>query len=175
MCADRRVDLVEEGYDVAIRAGQLGDSTLIARRVGSIRSLLVAAPGYLEQRGTPASPAALEAHDCIAFGDAQGVRWTLQRGSRSVEVSVRARLVVNDFDMLREAAGVGLGITSMPDYLCIEDLRAGRLRPVLEDWRPPAIPVHAVYPSVRHLSAKMTAFLDLVRDRLRLSSDEPQS
>jgi DNA-binding transcriptional LysR family regulator len=138
MCADRRVDLVEEGYDVAIRAGQLGDSTLIARRVGSIRSLLVAAPGYLEQRGTPASPAALEAHDCIAFGDAQGVRWTLQRGSRSVEVSVRARLVVNDFDML-------------------------------------AIPVHAVYPSVRHLSAKMTAFLDLVRDRLRLSSDEPQS
>jgi DNA-binding transcriptional LysR family regulator len=175
VCTDRRVDLIEEGFDLALRAGLLGDSSLIARRLGHIRSVLVAAPAYLERRGVPASPADLEKHDRIVFGGHQGIHWKLQRAARLVEVTVPARLTVNDFDMLREAAGEGLGIAALPDYLCVQDIESGRLKRVLEDWSAPSRPVHAVYPSTRHLSAKVTAFLEVVRERLRLSADEPRA
>jgi DNA-binding transcriptional LysR family regulator len=174
VCTDRRVDLIEEGFDLALRAGQLGDSSLIARRVGHIRTVLVAAPDYLERRGVPASPAELEKHDCIVFGGTPGNERTFRQGHRLVEVTLQARLVVNDFEMLREAAAEGLGIAAIPDYLCAADIEAGRLQSVLEDWHLPDRPVHALYPSTRHLPAKVAAFLDVIRERLRLSSAEAQ-
>src|SRR5262249_36161764 len=137
-CTDRLVDLVEEGFDLAIRAGRLADSALVARRLGGIRRLVVASPGYLRRHSAPASAADLEAHSCILFAVGQeGRSWRLESGGRSAEVRVGVRLCVNDYEMIREAARAGLGVALIPDYLCEEDLRAGRLRRLLRGWSSP--------------------------------------
>jgi DNA-binding transcriptional LysR family regulator len=164
VATDRQVDLVEEGFDLAIRAGVLADSTLIARPLGSIRRLLVAAPGYLKQHGQPKVPADLEKHACLVFAAAPApVQWTLRSQGRAVKVAAHARLAGNDFELLREAARTGLGIASLPEYLCTDDFARGRLRPVLGKWCTDVTPVHAVYPTTRHLSPKVITFVELVR------------
>ncbi|HZI08323.1 MAG TPA: LysR substrate-binding domain-containing protein [Archangium sp.] len=166
VCTDRSVDLVEEGFDVAVRAGRLADSSLIARKLGDIARVVVAAPNYLEQRGVPKSPKDLERHDCLVFGAGmEGNVWTLHSGSRSVQVSVRARLVVNEPDMLRAVALGGAGVTILPTLLNAADLTAGRLRRILPDWSSSGAPVHAVYPGSRHHSPKVMAFVDFLRER----------
>jgi DNA-binding transcriptional LysR family regulator len=163
---DRRVDLVAEGFDLAVRAGRLTDSTLVARRLGSIDRVVVASPAYLEARGAPRSPGELEEHDCLLFGGGrEGSVWALQSGSRTVEVPVRSRLVVNDYDMLHEAALAGSGVALLGTFGCASDLSAGRLQRLLPDWSSPGTPVHAVYPSTRHRSPTVTAFVDLLRER----------
>lgn len=164
-CTDRAVDLLEEGFDVAVRAGRLSDSSLIARRLGDIDRVVVAAPSYLEARGTPRSPRELEKHDCVLFGGhLEGTTWALSSGSRSVEVPVRARLVVNEPDMLRAVTLAGAGIALLPDLNYTEDLTAGRLRRILPDWSSSGSPVHALYPSTRHRSPKVMAFVDFLRE-----------
>lgn len=166
VCTDRQVDLVAEGFDVAVRAGRLSDSTLIARRLGSIERVVVASPAYVEAHGAPRRPADLERHDCLVFGGGrEGNLWSLQSGSRSVTVPVRARMVVNDFDMLHAAALAGSGVTMLNAHTCAEDLAAGRLRRILPGWNSPGTPVHALYPGSRHLSPKVSAFVDFLRER----------
>jgi DNA-binding transcriptional LysR family regulator len=168
-CTDRRVNLVEEGFDVAIRAGALDDSTLIARNLGAIKRVLVAAPGYCRRHGTPSTPADLARHACISFGaGSRSNIWTLHAGEHEVEVKISPRLTVNDYEMVRDAARAGLGIAWMPRFLCAADLRAGRLRQVLPKWCSAEVPLHALYPTARHLSPKVAAFIDLVRDKLTL-------
>ncbi|MDB4968823.1 MAG: Transcriptional regulator, LysR family [Myxococcales bacterium] len=169
VATDRQVDLVEEGFDLAIRAGALADSTLIARPLGQVRRLLVASPAYLKKSGQPKAPADLEKHACLVFAAAPSpARWTLRRDGKSVKVSTPARLVVNDFELLREAARSGLGIATLPEYLCKEDFARGRLRAVLPAWCTEETPIHAVYPTTRHLSPKVIAFVDVVRARFSL-------
>jgi DNA-binding transcriptional LysR family regulator len=166
VCTDRSVDLVEEGFDVAVRAGRLADSSLIARKLGDIARVVVATPEYLEQRGVPRSPKDLERHDCLVFGAGmEGNVWTLHSGSRSVQVSVRARIVVNEPDMLRAVALGGAGVTLLPTFLNAADLNTGRLRRILPDWSSPGAPVHAVYAGSRHHSPKVMAFVDFLRER----------
>ncbi|MFY0530063.1 LysR substrate-binding domain-containing protein [Archangium gephyra] len=166
VCTDRSVDLVEEGFDVAVRAGRLADSSLIARKLGDIARVVVASPDYLEERGVPRSPKDLERHDCLVFGAGmEGNVWTLHSGSRSVQVSVRARIAVNEPDMLRAVALGGAGVTLLPTLLNAADLTTGRLRRILPDWSSPGAPVHAVYPGSRHHSPKVMAFLDFLRER----------
>ena len=166
VATDRQVDLIDEGFDLAIRAGVLADSTLIARPLGSVRRLLVASPGYLKRSGQPKAPADLEKHACLVFAAAPArAHWTLRSKGRSVKVAAPARLVVNDFDLLREAARSGLGIASLPAFLCREDVARGRLRPVLPAWCTEETPLHAVYPSTRHLSPTVIAFVELVREQ----------
>lgn len=164
---DRVVDLIEEGFDIAVRAGRLADSTLIARPLGVMRSYIVASPAFLAEHGTPASPEDLARTDCVAFG---GVReptiWRLQADGKTTPFKIRARFVVNDFDMVQEAALGGLGVAMLPIFRCIDDLRAGRLVRLLREWCSPDIPMHAVYPSTRHLSPKVSAFLDHIRDKM---------
>jgi DNA-binding transcriptional LysR family regulator len=170
-CTDRQVDLVEEGFDVAIRAGQLGDSTLVARNLGSIKRVLVAAPSYCKRNGTPRTPADLAKHACITFAPgATPNLWTLHAGGKKVEVRVTSRLNVNDFEMIRDAARAAIGIAWMPEVLCAEDLRTGRLRQVLADWCSAETPVQALYPTARHLSPKVVAFIELVREKFRLQT-----
>jgi DNA-binding transcriptional LysR family regulator len=170
VCTDRRVDLVEDGFDVAIRAGALADSTLIARSLGSIRSVLVAAPSYLKRNGQPRTPRQLERHTCISFGVGAAPNvWPLHAADEKVELRVAPRFIVNDAEILRDVAVAGIGIALMPSIIGADDLRAGRLRRVLPRWSSAATPLHAVYPTARHLSPKVVAFLDLVRERLRLS------
>jgi DNA-binding transcriptional LysR family regulator len=166
VCTDRRVDLVAEGFDVAVRAGVLTDSTLIARKLGSIERVVVASPAYLEAHGTPRRPADLERHDCLVFGAGrEGNVWALQSGSRSVSIPVRARLVVNDFDMLHAAALEGAGVTMLGVHVCGEDLATGRLVRILSGWNSPGTPLHALYPGGRHVSPKVSAYVDFLRER----------
>lgn len=167
VCTDRVVDLLHEGFDVAVRAGHLTDSTLIARNLGVLRSYLVAAPAFLQQSGAPTSPEELERLDCVVFGAAaERARWQLYADLRAVTVDVKARLVVNDFDFVEQAAFSGLGVAMIPAFRCVEALRSQRLLRVLPAWSSPEIPVHAVYPSARHLSPKVKAFVEHLRESM---------
>ncbi|RKH73240.1 LysR family transcriptional regulator [Corallococcus aberystwythensis] len=165
LCTDRAVDLMEEGFDLAVRAGRLPDSSLMARRLGDIEWLVVASPGYLQARGAPKTPADLAKHDCLFFGKSvQGNVWTLHAGGRSVDVKVSGRLVVNEPDMLRAVTSLGAGVALIPGQQCIEDLASGRLQRVLPDWSSAGAPVHAVYPPTRHHVPKVMAFVEVLRE-----------
>ena len=166
-CTGRVVDLIEERFDLGIRAGALADSTLVARSLGTVRWFLVATSMYLKRRGRPKSPDDLKTHDCLLFGAgavSSGVR--LQNGEQSAQVTVTPRMIVNDFDILRAGANAGLGITILPAFYCVEDLRARKLERVLHDWSVPATPIHVVYPSTRHISQKVQAFVDYLQRRM---------
>jgi DNA-binding transcriptional LysR family regulator len=161
VCTDRLVNLVEESFDVAIRAGALSDSTLIVRNLGTVEQLLVASPRYLRERGRPRSPDALAKHDCLVFNVGSEPRiWRFTRGDEAREVRAAGALSVNDLDILHNAATGGIGMTMLPAFRCADDLRTERLERVLPDWELPATPIHLVYPSGRHLSAKVKALLD---------------
>jgi DNA-binding transcriptional LysR family regulator len=161
VCTDRLVNLIEEGFDVAIRARALADSTLIARSLGQVGALMVAAPAYLDQRGRPREPKELAKHEAVVFS-AGGDRghWKLRLKGRAVEIEVQPRLVVNDFDTLQEAVGAGLGVGLIPAFRCADDLRDRSLEQILPDWTIAETPIHAVYPSSRHLSPKIRAFVE---------------
>lgn len=163
---DRPVDLVEEGYDLAIRIGILSDSSLIARRLAPNRRILCAAPSYIEEQGAPQSPEALAAHFCLLYSyQASGDHWRLlgPDGERQVQVSGRLRL--NNGEAICAAAVAGLGIAYLPTFIAGSDLRAGRLVPVLPDWMDDGLgAVHAVYPASRHLSPKVRVFIDYLTE-----------
>ena len=166
-CTGRAVDLVEERFDLGIRAGALSDSSLIARSLGSATWFLVATPAYLKKRGRPRSPDDLKQHDCLFFGagiDGAGVR--LEGADGSVRIELAARLMVTDMDVLYAVAMAGLGIALLPGFRCVEELRARRLERVLADWSAPSTPVHVVYPSTRHLSPKVRSFVDHLQERM---------
>jgi DNA-binding transcriptional LysR family regulator len=166
-CTSRAVDLVEERFDVAIRAGALADSTLVAKNLGRAVWFLVATPAYLKRRGRPRSPDELEKHDCMFFGtgiDVVTVR--LERENRSEQVALSARMVVTDMDVLRDAVNAGLGIGLLPAFLCLEGLRARRLERILREWSFPPTPVHVVYPSTRYVSPKVKSFVDHLQQRM---------
>jgi DNA-binding transcriptional LysR family regulator len=165
-CTGRTVDLIEERFDVAIRAGALGDSTLIARSLGKVRWFLVGTPAYLKKQGRPRSIDDLKRHDCILFGTTPGgAALRLQRGDKTAQVAPPARLMVNDFDLVHAAALAGLGLALLPAYLCLDDLRGKRLERVLRDWEAPSVPVQVVYPSARYISPKVKTFVDHLQER----------
>lgn len=167
LCTGRAVDLVEERFDLAIRAGTLADSTLIARSLGRVDWFLVATPAYLKRRGRPRSPEDLKKHHCLFFGaslDAVSVR--LDKGDRSVQVAPSPRMIVTDMDILYAGTSAGLGISLLPAFRCVEDLRARRLERVLRDWNVPSTPVQVVYPSIRHVSPKVKSFVDHLYERM---------
>jgi DNA-binding transcriptional LysR family regulator len=161
VCTDRMVDLVEEQFDVAIRASRLKDSTLVARPLGVLANVLVASPRYVAAHGQPRQPKDLVKHACLVFGGGPDRgHYRLTRKGREEEVTVRGRLVANDFDLLHEAAKDGLGVAMLPYPRVQDDCRSSRLMRVLPEWNAPAFPIHAVYPSTRHLSPKVRAFVD---------------
>ncbi|HEX3697015.1 MAG TPA: LysR substrate-binding domain-containing protein [Polyangia bacterium] len=165
-CTGRTVDLIEERFDVAIRAGVLGDSTLIARSLGKVRWFLVGAPAYLKKHGRPRAIDDLKQHDCIMFGTASsGAALRLQRGDRAAHVEPPARFMVNDFDLVHAAALAGLGVALLPAYFCLDDIRTKRLERVLGDWEAPPVPVHVVYPGARYVSPKVKTFVDHLQER----------
>jgi len=166
-CTGRTVDLVEERFDLGIRAGTLADSTLIARSLGAAKWLLVASPQYLKRRGRPRAPEDLKKHDCMSFGAGQsGTVLRLDGGDRSVQINLSLRMLVSDFDVLYEATAAGRGIALLPAFRCVEDLRARRLERVLRDWSAPPTPMHVVYPSTRHVSPKVKSFIDHLHERM---------
>jgi DNA-binding transcriptional LysR family regulator len=161
LCTGRPVDLVEERFDIAIRAGVLADSTLIARKLGAITWHLVATPGYLKKRGRPRSPGELAAHDCLLFGaGTTTMQLHLERDGETTSTAIHAHMLVGDMDILATVVTAGLGIALLPAYRCTEELRARRLVRVLPEWSAPATPIHILYPSTRHLSPKVTSFVE---------------
>jgi DNA-binding transcriptional LysR family regulator len=160
-CTGRVVDLIDERFDVAIRAGALSDSTLVARPLGAARWFLVATPAYLKKRGRPKSPEDLKAHECLLFGTAQNATTLrLQKGDGWAQVSLSPRLLVGDMEVLNASALAGLGIALLPAFLCVAELRARKLECVLRDWEAPPSPMNVVYPTARYVSPKVKAFVD---------------
>lgn len=165
--ADRMVDLVEEGYDMAIRITRPRDSSLIYRRLATTRLLLCAAPDYLARRGAPAEVADLARHDIIAYAYAPGGdTWHFDTPAGERSVTVRPRLRANNGETCRAAALAGLGITQQPDFLVAEYLAGGRLLEVLPDLGSRELGIYAVYPSRKHLSLKVRALADYLAECL---------
>jgi len=163
--SDRLVDMVEEGYDVAIRITREPSPALIARRLGQARITLCAAPSYLAARGTPRTPQDLEQHDCLGYSYwASGNQWPLQGPGGETRVTVNSVLQANNGDVLREAAIAGMGVILQPDFLLEDALADGRLVRVLPEWDVPAIGIFAVYTSRSHLAPKVRSFIDYLVD-----------
>lgn len=168
--SNRRVDLLEEGFDLAVRAGTLPDSGLVARRVGHAGARLFAAPSYLRRRGTPRQPADLAGHDLLEGSPvATASSWTLRHDGdgRSEHIEARFRLLANDTPTLQAAAVDGLGIASLATFAAAPDVAAGRLRPVLPAWSTRQLEINALFPSFKSLSPALRAFVDLVAERLQ--------
>lgn len=159
----RRVDLVTEPYDVAIRMGELRDSNLIARLLARLSVQVYASPRYLELSGEPEHPADLARHECLGFPKAG--TWTLHRGQETVEVTVGGRFLVNSVGMFRRLATLDQGVALMPDEIATEDVAAGRLRRILPDWQGKSTPVYALT-ETRLLPAKTQRFIEFLQERL---------
>jgi DNA-binding transcriptional LysR family regulator len=158
---DRNLGLVEQGLDVAMRIGPLEDSTLLARRVGEVRRILVASPAYLAKRGTPRKPADLATHDTI-FGTTRSEpsEWRFGQPKRTTVVRLSPRLLVNDVETRLVAVRAGQGITRVLSYQVSEELEAGSLIRLLTAFEPTPLPVHLVAPSRGYKAPKVRAFLD---------------
>ncbi len=164
---DRMVDLVEEGFDVGVRIAQLADSSLVARHLAPNRSVLSAAPAYLDVRGAPRDIDELEDHACLIYSyQATGETWRLTGPGGARRLNVSGPFKVNNGDAILAAALGGLGIALLPCFICGDDLRAGRLVRVLPDWGLASdSAVSAVYPAARHLSPKVRVFVDFLVER----------
>jgi DNA-binding transcriptional LysR family regulator len=164
----RELDLVHEGFDLAIRSGPLPDSRLVARPLGSFDYGLFASPGYLRAHGQPAEPAELDRHELVFFsGGTVKAGWTLYHPQRETPVAVKAaaRLRVNAGTGVRSSLLRGLGIGQLPWVMADDAVTQGLLEPVLGPWAPAPVAVHAVYPSNRYLTPKVRAFIDLALER----------
>ena len=159
--ANRVVDLVGEGIDLAIRAAELKDATLVARRFLPFTVDLWASPGYLAQRGTPRAPAALDGHDCLVFSRLARQRLRLSDGRQNAELPSNGRISVDDMETLRAFVLQGAGIGTLPDFLCHAHARERKLVRVLPKWTFTAGALSFVYPSQPFVPAKVRAFIDL--------------
>jgi DNA-binding transcriptional LysR family regulator len=164
---DRRVDLIEEGVDLAVRIGHLQDSSLIARKLFDVHMVVCASPQYLAAHGEPRSPVELRDHDCLVYSnlpEPETWRWQEPDGSRQ-RVDLNPVMRASSGDFLANAAAHGLGIVIQPTFLAAEAIRRGNLVPVLEHVQWPASPAYAVYPPTRHLSYRVRAFIDFLAER----------
>jgi len=168
--SDRLTDLVEEGYDLAVRIGQLESSSLVSRRLSTARLILCAAPSYLAEAPRLNEPQDLIAHRVLAYSLlSSGDVWSFQAMAaphQKQTVRVIPRLHTNNGDTCRAAAVDGQGIILQPDFLVEKDLQAGRLVELLPSWQTTELGVYAVYPSRRYLSAKVRLLVDYLADRL---------
>lgn len=168
--SNRIVDIVHEGFDLAIRVGKLPDSSLAARKIGDLAYGLFASPAYLAKAGRPASPQDFSQHQLIFFsGGSHRSGWSLSKGAVTEKISPQGRLIVNNSFVVKDTLLSGLGIGLLPFMIVKDELKQGRLEVVLSEWKSPDIPVHAVFPSTRYLTPKVRAFIDLaIRDFERI-------
>lgn len=171
--SDRMVDLVEEGLDLAIRIGASASQALIARRIGETQVICCASPAYLRRHGAPATPADLAGHRCLGYSYLAARDLWRFRDTGGVEQPVRIAGPVhaNNGRFLAELAVAGTGIAFEPDFIVGDDIRAGRLVQLLPEFAPPTSPIYAAYPSRRHLSAKVRAFVEFLAERF--ATDAP--
>lgn len=163
---DAVVNIVDEGFDLAIRFGALADSSLIARRIAPSFRVLCAAPSYLARRGQPVQPADLAKHDCVVFGEHPSRDWHFQRENQGASVRVNPAYITNDGETAQSLALAGAGIVQKSIWDVGDDLGTGRLVRVLPGYVIPAAPLHAVYANAQHLAPKVRRFVDFCVDEL---------
>ena len=162
--SDHFVDLIGAGLDLAIRIGNLGNPNLIARKIGETHLVTCASPAYLKQHGTPAHPDDLAGHNCFTYAySAVKDHWRFRDSAgRIIEARVSGSIHTNNGEMSVAIAEQGVGITLEPDFMVAPGIAAGRLQRILAGFTPPASAIYAVYPSRRHLSAKVRTFVDFL-------------
>jgi len=170
--SEHRIDIVAEGFDVAIRvADHLEDSALVARRIGSVRMVICASPAYVARRGLPETPHDLAHHNCLRLSPVRR-EWSFRVGRRPVLVPVSGSLITDNIAVLRQAALNGIGLARMPISFVAAELESGRLRRVLPDLALGEMNVFLLHPYRRHMPQKVRAFVDHVAQRFRSASEE---
>jgi len=164
---DRRVNLIDDNFDMAIRIGRLTDSSLIARRLFDMRAVIAASPNYLHTHGEPRSPQDLKDHRCLVYSNLDDPDTWAYEGpdGEKGSVSVNRSMLASSGDFLCNAAAHGMGIVIQPTFIAAQAIRAGNLVPILTDYRIPLTPAYAVYPPARHLSYRVRAFIDFLAER----------
>jgi DNA-binding transcriptional LysR family regulator len=164
---DRQIDLLTEGFDLAIRIANLPDSSLIARRLAPIQTVMCASPAYLERMGTPQSPQELIHHRCLIYNLISNFEnWDLyDTKEQLVRTKISPYLKASNGDFLRDAAVAGLGIVLMPTFIVYKEIANGALVPLLTEYRSSPLAVYAIYPQTRHLSQRVRAFVDFLVKR----------
>jgi DNA-binding transcriptional LysR family regulator len=163
--SDRIVDLVGEGFDVALRIGALRDSSLVARRIAPVHAAVVASPAYLEKHGTPLSPEDLSRHECLLYSGATTPEWRFRAGKRWIAVRAQGRLRSDNGQALVNWAIAGLGVAALPAFECGEAVRAGQLTALLTEFPMPETALHVVRPPGPYTSRKVRALIDAAVER----------
>ena len=164
---DQRIDLLSEGVDLAIRAGELKDSTLIAKKAGSACFALYASPKYLKAKGTPTHPRELKDHSCLQFTPLGTEEWKLMSSKASCNVPLPGKMIANDLNLIKNLALRGDGVALMPVFFCHTEVASGKLVRLLSEWRTPLSSVHFVYPAQRFVTPKLTTFIAMASDVLK--------
>ncbi|MCK5813904.1 MAG: LysR family transcriptional regulator [Cocleimonas sp.] len=160
---DRKIDLVEEGYDLALRIATLKDSSLIARKLAPCHIVLCASPAYLQQYGEPQTPNDLKNHHCIRYAYSDSMKyWILEDATgKKRQVIINSLLTSNNGNLICDAMINGMGIAALPTFIVGDAIRKGEVNIILHDWRPQTEDISLLYPSSKHLSAKVRAFVDI--------------
>ena len=164
---DREVDLIQEGFDLAIRIADLPDSSLIARRFASIKTVICASPDYLEQMGVPQSPDDLIQHRCLVYSLLRDMEYWYLTDANGNEIKTRVRpyLKASTGEFLRDAAAEARGIILVPTFIAYKEIESGALVPLLKEYKTPQIKAYAIYPQTRHLSQRVRTFVDFLVKR----------
>lgn len=166
---DRQIDILQEGIDVGVRIGTLENSSLIARRLVPIRSVVCASPDYLKKNGTPQFPDDLRQHACLVYSNLPDPQtWTcLDYDNTEYNIKVPVAMKANNGDYLRQAAVAGLGIIRQPTFIAYQSIANGELVPILTSYTWPAVNAYAVYPQTRHLSRRVRSFVDFLVEKFQ--------
>jgi DNA-binding transcriptional LysR family regulator len=166
--SDRKMDLVEDGFDLAVRIGAMPQSDLIARKIGGVRSVVCASPAYVARHGAPQTPDELQRHACLGYTlTGSGADWRFDTPDGPLVVPISGPIRADNGDIIRLAALSGAGILFQPHFIVGDDLAAGRLVQLLPGWQSAELGVYAVYPSRKHLSAKVRTFVDFLAAALQ--------
>jgi DNA-binding transcriptional LysR family regulator len=162
--SDERLDMMQEGFDLAIRIGPLDESSLVARRICNLERVICASPAYLERHGTPRTPDDLQQHNCLWITSLPALRrWPFDTDDGIRVVHVEGNVVTNNAETVLQLAVAGVGVTRLSDVVVAEAIRAGSLVPILADWHHvEPVPLFATYPSGRNLSPKVRAMVDFL-------------
>lgn len=163
---EREPDIIEDGLDIVIRVGLLEDSSMVARKIADTRMVVCASPDYLKEFGVPSKPEDLLEHNCLIYAGRQNMgEWRFTINGKARKLRVKGDVRSNVGDALRTAANLGCGLVQLPTYMTGLDIKGGWLTAVLQEYEPPARPIHAIYLHRRHLSAKVRTFVEFLYER----------
>jgi DNA-binding transcriptional LysR family regulator len=174
LLSDANKDLIEAGIDVALRMGQLADSSLTARKIGQSQRRMIGSPAYFQRMGVPRTPADLAKHQAVVYDQGGGgTAWTFGRGGAKVSVIVDGRVRVSAAEGVREGVFAGLGLAIASDWMFAPELKSGAVKSVMDDWLLPPIDLWTVFPAGRQVSAKARAFTSFIEKQLSSGAARP--